>query len=609
MNGKRVLVVDDQQMYRDSICDVLKLRGFEVQEADSVPIALSLVAKQVPDLALVDICMPDYDGIEFLRLMNNRPDRAKIPIILMTAQPKREYLEEAAKLGVRDFVVKSSFSVQELVMRIEMRVADEAAKPPAQAPLAANPASSASEQNSSASGRPVPANSSMGTSSTIPVSSVGPLSSGPPVSTAGPVSSIGPISTMGPISSYDVREEMALKRKKIASRVRMFRNLEAKALPGPVTEILELATSMTASLPQLETVVRRDPILSARVLSLANSAAHRGANLVGQLDEALRNVGIDAVVDMIASIPLVERDALHGPAGRDLSSIWWHCLATAVFCDRLAPGPVRSGAYLAGIFHDLPLLFGLQALAEEWPECKRLALDEGKSPTDAVSEAFGMVPGQMAQEVYARYRLPESLAGPLRDYHNICLGRQPREPGDLPRRVDAAHNLSVALGWSWSDLAEVRPLSQDEGRSWREIERLVIELPQIGEEITKLGALAGLPSPELDAKEEKNSWGEIPIAYWRDPRWRVPDPIEHVLSRSGKLESHDSPETLVKLEGVIKVAAVEPDSNNWKIVMAGGGPLLVLHKASVGNFTAPPGVRLLRLPVPVCLLRETLRSL
>lgn len=220
-----------------------------------------------------------------------------------------------------------------------------------------------------------------------------------------------------------------------------------------------------------------------------------------------------------------------------------------------------------------------------------------------------MVPGQMAQEVYARYRLPESLAGPLRDYHNICLGRQPREPGDLPRRVDAAHNLSVAMGWSWGDLAEVRPLSQDEGRSWREVDRLVIEFPQIADEIAKLGALAGLPARVSDPVGEAALWGDIGIAYWRDPRWRVPDPIEHILSRSGKLETHDNPEVLAKLEGVRKVATVEPDSTNWKLVMAGGGPLLVLHKASVGNFSPPPGVRLLRLPVSVCLLRENIRGL
>lgn len=606
---KSVLVVDDQQVFRESICDVLKLRGFSVQEADSVPSALTLVAKLVPDLALVDICMPDYDGIEFLRLMNNRNDRAKIPVILMTAQPKREYLEEAAKLGVRDFVVKSSFSVQELVMRIEMRLAAEQVvpAPPPPPPAVAEPQPF---QRSSASARSVASVSSLGPVSDLGTSSsIGSTSSAPSPSTSAPISSLGPISTSGPISSYDIREELVLKRKRVASRVRLFRNLEAKALPGPVTEILELASSSTASLPQLESVVRRDPILSARVLSLANSAAHRGSNLVGQLDEALRNVGIDAVVDMIAAIPLVERENLHGPAGRDLASIWWHCLATAVFCDRLAPGPVRSGAYLAGLFHDLPLLFGLQALAEEWVECRKVALDEGKTPSDAVSEAFGMVPGQMAQEVYARYRLPESLAGPLRDYHNICLGRQPREPGDLPRRVDAAHNMAVALGWGWSDLAEVRPLSQDEGRSWREIDRLAIELPQIGEEITRLGALAGLPAPESDAFGEDNPWGEIGIAYWRDPRWRVPDPIEHVLSKSGKLESLDSPELLVKAEGQRRVAVVEPDSNNWKTIMAGGGPTLVLHKASVGSFTPPAGIRLLRLPVAVCLLRETILAL
>lgn len=594
--SRTILVVDDQQVFRDSIVDVLKLRGYNVIDADSVPLALAAVAKSVPDLALVDICMPDYDGIEFLRMINFRSDRAKIPVILMTAQPKREYLEEAAKLGVRDFVVKSSFSVQELVLRIEMRLTpDEPAPilpaPPPPPPIAVrNPSSQEIPPARKASPSSVP--------STVSAAS--------PASGYSAGSSIGSISTMGPLNAYDPQEELANKRKRTASRVRLFRNIEAKALPGPVTEILELASSMTASLVQLETVVRRDPVLSARVLSLANSAAHRGANLVGQLDEALRNVGIDSVVEMIAMIPLVERDALHGKHGRDLASIWWHCLATAVICDRLAPGHVRSGAYLAGLFHDLPLLFALQALGEEWADCRQKAIDEGTAPSEAVSEAFGMVPGQLAQEVYARYRIPESIAGPLRDYHNICLGRQPREAGELPRRVDAAHNLAVALGWGWSDLAEVRPLSQDEGRSWRDIDRLALELPQIQDEIVKLGALAGLPEPERSENEERALWGEVGIAYWRDPRWRVPDPVEHVLSRAKRFDAYDSPESLLKIQGVRKVVAVEPESGNWKTIMASPDPILVLHKASLGNLASPPGFRFLRLPVPVCLLRETI---
>lgn len=593
--GKTILVVDDQQVFRESILDVLKLRGFDVLEADSVPAALAVVAKSTPDLALVDICMPDYDGIEFLRMINVRNDRAKIPVILMTAQPKREYLEQAAKLGVRDFVVKSSFSVQELVLRIEMRIEpEESNSVSTPAPPPAPPPNSPREQ--------IPSRSSQ---STVGAG----LSASAAVSQASSASSLGPISTLGPLGGSDPREELAHKRKKIAARVRLFRNIEAKALPGPVTEILELAASMTASLVQLETVVRRDPVLAARVLSLANSAAHRGANLVGQLDEALRNVGIDSVVEMIASIQLVERETLHGRVGRDLASIWWHCLATAVFCDRLAPGHVRPGAYLAGLFHDLPILFALQALGKEWLECRQKALDELTAPSEALAEAFGMVPGQLAQEVYTRYRLPESIAGPLRDYHNICLGRQPRDAGELPQRVDAAHNLAVALGWGWSELAEVRPLSQDEGRSWRDIDRLALELPQIAEDIRKLGALAGLPEPDVGPEEDAELWGGGGIAYWRDPRYRVPDPIEHVLSRARFFDAYDNPETFLKVPGGRKVAVVEPESSNWKTILGATEPVLVLHKSALGNIPAPAGFRFLRLPVPVCVLRETLNMM
>lgn len=598
-----ILLVDDNESFRESIGDALRLRGFDVNEAEGVPSALVQLARTPPDLALVDICLPDYDGIEFLRMMNARQEKLQIPVILMTAQPKREYLEAATRLGICDFVVKASFSVQELVNRIELRLVENPLVPAPPLPpippisLAPSPGS-----GTAAAVRPPPA----APSSLRPTSSYTPRgeSSASPTTFTGK-STQGPISTTGPVSNFDIREEMAIKRRQVAGRNRLFHGLDARALPGPVAEILELAASMTTSLPQLEAVVRRDPVLAARIFSLANSAAHQGARPVGSLEEALRNVGIDAVVEMVATLPLVEPEALRGPSGRDLSSLWWHCLATAVVCDRLAPGPVRAGAYLAGIFHDLPLLFGMQVLGEEWNELRTRAVDEGKAISEAVPEAFGMVPGQMAQEVFTRYKLPEPLSGPLRDYHNICLGRQPREPGDLARRVDAAHNLALALGWTWSDLAEIRPIAQDETRGWREVERLVVELPQIAQEIERLGAMAGLPRLD-DENVDLPSWGERKIAYWRDPRYRVPDPIEHVLARSGLLESMDSPEAFAAARDVRKVAAVEPDSVHWRTILATEGPVTLLHRTALPGFSAPPGIRALRMPVAICQLRKAL---
>jgi DNA-binding response OmpR family regulator len=114
-----VLVVEDTPICREPLISALKLKGFEAGGAEDGEKALKLIAEKLPDLVLLDIMMPVVDGWEVLRKLREDPKTAKLPVILLTATADRDWVARAAKLGVREYLLKGQFSMTELFTRVE----------------------------------------------------------------------------------------------------------------------------------------------------------------------------------------------------------------------------------------------------------------------------------------------------------------------------------------------------------------------------------------------------------------------------------------------------------------------------------------------------------
>jgi heterodisulfide reductase subunit A len=100
----RILVVDDELIVRDSLKDWLTEDGFQVDAAESGPDALEKLTKQSYHLMLLDIKMPDMDGVEVLkRAKEMRPD---VAVVMMTAYATVETAVEAMKIGALDYLMK-----------------------------------------------------------------------------------------------------------------------------------------------------------------------------------------------------------------------------------------------------------------------------------------------------------------------------------------------------------------------------------------------------------------------------------------------------------------------------------------------------------------------
>lgn len=116
-SGARVLVVDDESAIRRFLRASLSAHGYEVFEADSGQAALSSVLADRPDLILLDLGLPDLDGVEVTRLLR---EWTSLPIIIVSVRGQEADKVAALDSGADDYLTKP-FGVGELLAR--MRVA------------------------------------------------------------------------------------------------------------------------------------------------------------------------------------------------------------------------------------------------------------------------------------------------------------------------------------------------------------------------------------------------------------------------------------------------------------------------------------------------------
>ena len=112
---KKVLIVDDEANIREIIKMNLELAGYECYEAEDGEKAVQILNKIVPDIALLDIMMPNKDGFQISEEFVKRD----IPIIFLTAKSNLTDKVKGLKLGADDYIVKP-FEAMELLARIEV---------------------------------------------------------------------------------------------------------------------------------------------------------------------------------------------------------------------------------------------------------------------------------------------------------------------------------------------------------------------------------------------------------------------------------------------------------------------------------------------------------
>jgi two-component system OmpR family response regulator len=111
----RVLVVDDEEAITDLVATALRYEGFEVAVRSSGRGALEAVASFRPQIVVLDVMLPDFDGFETARRMT--ADGRRVPVLFLTARDATEDKVKGLSLGGDDYVTKP-FSLEELIARV-----------------------------------------------------------------------------------------------------------------------------------------------------------------------------------------------------------------------------------------------------------------------------------------------------------------------------------------------------------------------------------------------------------------------------------------------------------------------------------------------------------
>jgi CheY-like chemotaxis protein len=118
---QRVLVVDDDPEIVTFLATLLELEGIESQVATSAAAAMEQLEHGLPNLVLLDIAMPDRDGLDLCRELKKDPRTRDLPVFVVSARPGKDVVERALAAGAEEFIRKP-FENQELIARIRERL-------------------------------------------------------------------------------------------------------------------------------------------------------------------------------------------------------------------------------------------------------------------------------------------------------------------------------------------------------------------------------------------------------------------------------------------------------------------------------------------------------
>lgn len=116
-----ILIIDNNREFRENIEEILQLANYNVLSAENGKQGIEHAKNHKPDLILCDINMPELDGYCVLRALNNIPEKAGIPFILMTAHSENADFRKGMELGADDYLTKP-FGADTLLRAVSTRL-------------------------------------------------------------------------------------------------------------------------------------------------------------------------------------------------------------------------------------------------------------------------------------------------------------------------------------------------------------------------------------------------------------------------------------------------------------------------------------------------------
>src|SRR3954471_23347634 len=103
---KKILVVDDESDVTELVAYNLKAKGFQVQTLNDPNSSIGIARTFLPDLVILDVMMPDLNGIQICRMLRADPKLKKVPVVFLTAKTEEADRIQGLELGADDYISK-----------------------------------------------------------------------------------------------------------------------------------------------------------------------------------------------------------------------------------------------------------------------------------------------------------------------------------------------------------------------------------------------------------------------------------------------------------------------------------------------------------------------
>ena len=119
---KKILIVEDELPLMKALTEKFQQAQFTVLQASDGQSGLAVALKENPEMILLDILMPNMDGLEMLEKLRKDKKGKSIPVILLTNLGDMEYISQSVKLGISGYLVKSDWTLEEIVQKVKEKL-------------------------------------------------------------------------------------------------------------------------------------------------------------------------------------------------------------------------------------------------------------------------------------------------------------------------------------------------------------------------------------------------------------------------------------------------------------------------------------------------------
>lgn len=223
---------------------------------------------------------------------------------------------------------------------------------------------------------------------------------------------------------------------------------ELPTLPYVVYKILQVLSNPNASVRQVAEVIEQDPVLSARVLRLANSGFYSVSGHTTTIERAVTAIGMDSVSQLVFTAAVFSQFELNSVPSFRVREFWKHSLGTAIASETIARQIGHqdpSMIYLAGLVHDIGKLVYHQLYRDEWLQLCEWARLENQTIHEAEITLETIPHTELGYELTRHWRLPLMIQDVALGHHSSPVLTSELEISDHVMAIRIVHlgNLLV----------------------------------------------------------------------------------------------------------------------------------------------------------------------